>query len=122
MASPLEGSLARTIGGAMRGLFLPATLTRDVVPSSPAYDPLDPPAAVPVEYSCKAIVESYSDKFRLEGLVAANERKVLILATSLSVRPQMLDRVTIRGITFTLSDKIKTDPAEAVWECAGAMG
>lgn len=120
MASPLEGSLARTIGSAMRGLFMDAVLTRDVVPSSPAYDPFDPPAPVPVEYSCKAIVENYADKFRLEGLIAANERKVLILATSLSVRPRPQDRITIRGITFTVVD-VKTDPAEAVWECRGAM-
>ncbi|HWV44125.1 hypothetical protein [Pseudorhodoplanes sp.] len=65
-------------------------------------------------------MEAYADKFRLEGLVAANERKVLILATSLSVRPQPQDRVTIRGITFTIND-VKTDPAEAVFECKGAM-
>lgn len=120
MASPLEGALARQVGSAFKALFLPATLTRDVVPSSPAYDPFDPPAPVPVEYPCKAIVEAYADKFRLEGLVAANERKVLILATSLSVRPQPQDRVTIRGITFTVVD-VKTDPAEALWECRGAM-
>lgn len=121
MASPLDGEIARQVGAAFNALFLPATLTRDAVPSSPAYEPFDPPAPVSVEYSCRAIVEAYSDKFRLEGLVQANERKVLILATSLSVRPQPQDRVTIRGITFTVVD-VKTDPAEAVWECKGAMG
>lgn len=120
MVSPLESALAKTVGKAMRGLFMDAVLTRDVVPDSPAFDPFDPPAPVPVEYQCKAIVEAYADKFRLEGLVAANERKVLILATSLSVRPQPQDRVTIRGITFTITD-VKTDPAEAVFECKGAM-
>lgn len=120
MVSPLDGALARQVGSAFRSLFLDATLTRDVVPDSPTYDPFDPPAPVATEYACKAIVEAYADKFRLEGLVQANERKVLILATSLSVRPRPQDRVTIRGITFTITD-VKTDPAEAVWECKGAM-
>lgn len=120
MVSLLEGALAKTIGKAMRGIFMDAVLTRDVVPDSPAFDPFDPPAPVTTEYACKAIVEAYADKFRLEGLVAANERKVLILATSLSVRPQPQDRVTIRGVTFTLLE-VKTDPAEAVFECKGAM-
>lgn len=120
MASPLEGALAKQVGKAFSKLFMAATLTRDVVPSSPAYDAFDPPAPVPVDYPCKAVVENYADKFRLEGLVQTNERKVLILATSLSVRPQPNDRVTIRGITFTVVD-VKTDPAESVWELRGSM-
>lgn len=120
MTSPLEGALARTVGSAFRSLFLPATLTRDMVPTSPSFDPFDPPAPIPVEYGCRAIVERYAQKFRLEGLVEANERRVLVLTTSLSVRPQPNDRITVRGVTFTIVE-VGTDPAEACWDLRAAM-
>jgi hypothetical protein len=102
----------------MKGLFLDATLTRDVIPDSPAYDPADPPVPSSTDYTCKAIVEVYSDYFRKNGLVDAKDRKVLILADSLSVTPKANDRVTISGVTFTVME-VDTDPATAVWECKG---
>lgn len=116
MTSPLSGSLAKAIGGAFKGLFLDAVLTRYVVPDSPAPDPIDPPEPVPVEYPCKAIHDTYSDFYRAQGLVEAGDRKVLILATSLTVTPQENDKITIRGETFSVV-MVRTDPALAVWEC-----
>lgn len=118
MTSPLTGSLARTIGNAMAGLFLDAVLTRDA--PGVGGDPFDPPAPVATDYRCKAIVEAYREQFRLDGLVEQNDRKVLILANSLSIRPAAGDRVTISGITFTVIE-VSTDPAEAVWTCRGRM-
>jgi hypothetical protein len=118
MTSPLSGSLAKTIGSAFKGLFLDAVLTRET--PGTGGDPFDPPPPVVTTYSCKAVVEAYSDYFRKSGLVNAADRKVLILAASLAVKPQAGDRVTIQHITFTLSE-VSTDPATAVWECRGAM-
>ena len=118
MASPLAGSLARTIGTAMKGLFLDASLTRETQTSGS--DPFDPPAPIVTGYPCKAIVQSYSDYYRANNLVQQSDRKVLILHNSLGVRPQEGDRVTISGITFTLQN-VSIDPAEAVWECQGRM-
>jgi hypothetical protein len=118
MTSPLSGSLARTIGSAMRSLFLDATLLRDV--PAVATEAFDPPAPTEAIYTCKAIVEGYAERFRLDGTVSAGDRKVLILATSLSVTPAAGDRVMIRGITFTIIE-VGTDPAQAVWECKGRM-
>jgi hypothetical protein len=100
----------------MKGLFLDATLTRDV--DGTITDPADPPAPSATDYTCKAIVETYSDYFRKNGLVDAKDRKVLILADSLSVTPAPNDRVTISGVTFTVME-VDTDPATAVWECKG---
>lgn len=118
MASPLAGSLATSVFKAMRGLFLDATLTRDV--EGTITDPADPPAPTPTPYDCKAIVETYAERFRLDGTVHENDRKVLILANSLSVTPKAGDRVSIRSITFTIQE-VMTDPAIAVWECRGRM-
>lgn len=116
MASPLAG-LARTVGNAFASTFYDATLSRDGANTGPSYDPT--PGA-PTTYPCKSIVEAYSEKFRLDGTVGDKDRKVLILANSLGVRPAPNDRITISGITFTILE-VSTDPAEAVWECRGKM-
>lgn len=119
MASPLSGSLAATIYSGMRNLFLDATLMRDVVlPTSPAYDPADPPAPTPVEYTCKAIKDNYTLRDRADGLILQGDVKILILANSISVSPLLQDRVTIQGVTFTLVDA-SVDPAMALWTCQG---
>ena len=126
MASPLSGSLAATINSALGFLFLDATLTRDVVPESPAYDPADPPASVPVSYPCKAIRDHYSVGHRSGGLVEGKDVKVLILQNSLSTTPAPLDRITITGMggPFTIvapgaggMPAVMADPANATWEC-----
>jgi len=117
VANPLAGSLAKTIGNAMKGLFLDATLLRDTASSnSPDIDPFDPPAPSTTSYSCKAIHDEYSEHDRLAGLVGQGDRKVLILAHSLSVTPINGDRITIRGRTLLITD-VSTDPALAVWTC-----
>ena len=117
MSSPLAGSLAKTIGGAFKTLFLDAVLTRDGESTGPSYDPT---LGEPLTFNCKAIVEKYSDRFRTDSLIRQSDRKVLILANSLGVRPAEGDRITISGITFTAMD-VATDPAEAVWEVQGRM-
>jgi hypothetical protein len=99
-------------------VFYDAVLTRET--PGEGGDPFDPPPPVVTTYDCKGLVEAYSDYFRKSGLVSQSDRKVLILAASLAVKPQAGDRVTIQHITFTLSE-VSTDPATAVFECRGAM-
>lgn len=111
-------SLPATINSAFKSIFYDAVMTVDVPQDSP--DPADPLPPVPTPYPCKAIVEAYSDYFRKSGLVDAKDRKVLILANSVKVKPAAGNRVTIQGITFTIQE-VSTDPATAVWECRGTM-
>lgn len=119
MTSPLEGSLARTIGKAMSALFLPATLTR-TTPSGTG-DPWNPDPPTNVTYSCRAIEEEWGMSQLAGGLVLANERKVLVLASTLAVEPAPGDRITVRGHTLTIVPQgagvpaVSTDPAKAVW-------
>jgi len=113
MTSPLEGSLAATIGQAMAFLFLDATLRRDV--AGTITDPADPPVPTEATYSCKAIVEDYAERFRLDGTVRLDERKVLVLASSLATTPVPNDRITIRNATYTVM-AVASDPAIATWE------
>ena len=118
MVSPLSGSLAAQIYSGMKNLFLDATYTVDV--PGVATDPADPPAPTATDYSCKAIVEKYSDYFTKNGLVQDGDRRVLILANSLAVRPVANSRITISGIQFT-TISVDTDPATAVWTIQGRL-
>jgi hypothetical protein len=122
MTSPLLGSLAATIGSAMSSLFLDATLTRDV--PGTIVDPADPPLPTQITYSCKAIEQEYSAGLRGQGLVGATDIQVLILASTITVEPQPLDRITIRGKTVTIvpmsaagMKAVQSDPAKATWSC-----
>jgi hypothetical protein len=117
MTSPLSGSIARTVGNAFRSIFLDATLTRAGATTGPDYDPTP---GTPVTYACKTIIEAYSDYYKANGLVDEKDRKVLILATSLSTRPKTADRITVSGTTLTIQE-VSTDPAEAVWNCKGQI-
>lgn len=117
MASPLSGSLASAVYGAMKGLFLDAALMRSSTSGGTDYEP---GAQSESSYPCKAIVEKYSNHFRDAGLVDQNDRKVLILTKSLSVVPRQGDRVVISGVTFTAIE-VQTDPATAVWVIRGRM-
>lgn len=120
MTSPLAGSLAKTIGKAMSGLFLNATYTVDAPSNGPAYDPGAPTST---DYPCKAIFDEWGAYSIRSGLVGAEDRKVLILAASLAVEPQQGGRIVIDAATVTIySDgesqpAVSTDPAKAVWVC-----
>lgn len=122
MVSPLQGAIAAKVGRAFASTFYNATVSRDI-PGTP--DPLTPyiqPDPTTVTYSCKGMVDEFSDYAIANRLVDAQDRKVLILATSLSIKPTDGDRVTIKGptdpaaVTYRIVPPVKVDPAGAVWE------
>lgn len=120
MTSPLAGSLAKTIGAAMSGLFLPATLSRTTM--AEGSEPWTPGAPTTVVYGCRAIHAAWGSSWLAGGLVDADDVKVMVLASSLATEPEPGDVVTIRGESFTVvpggsgRPAVMTDPAKAVWE------
>lgn len=121
-SSPLAGALAKTVHKAFKGLFLDATLTRDGANSGEGYSPNLAEATV---YTCKAIAQEYSAGTSGTDLVGATDMNVLILADSLSVTPEPLDRVAIpsQGFSGVIyggakgMKAVRTDPAKATWQC-----
>jgi len=108
MKSPLAGSLARTIGKAMAGLFLPATLTRGAT-----------------TYPCRAIFDQWGKDSGSGGALTNPDVKALVLANSLAVELASGDLVALQGSTFVVVSNIdtkpavSTDPARAVWTLIG---
>lgn len=120
MSSPLSG-LASTIGKALTAVFFSATLTRSVAGVS--IDPADPVASTATSYSCRALIDEFSLEYKASGTVDAEDRSVLILASTLAVAPISGDVLTINegplsGERFQIIP-IGTDPARAVWTCRG---
>lgn len=118
MASPLSGSLASLIYTGMKALFLDATLTRDGANSGDAYDPDTATATV---YTCKAIAE-YSKGTQGTDMAGSTDAMILILANSLSVVPEPLDRIAIpsqniSGVIPGDKKAVTSDPARATWSC-----
>jgi len=121
MASPLESTIRTSIYNGMKGLFLDATLVRDVAGAGDAYDPGAPTQS---SYTCKAIRE-YFAAGRTPPMVNGATVKITILQLSLSVTPQPGDRITItsQGGPYSIvpqSDAgpaVTADPANAIWEC-----
>jgi len=112
MASPLSGSLANTVGKALKGIFLNGSIS---VPSSAAgSDPWNPGAQTWTAHSCKMIHEEYSERLKLEGLVNESHRKFLVLSNSLSIEPAAGHKVTFQGADYNVRD-VSTDPARACW-------
>lgn len=114
--------LPAAINSAFKGIFYDAVMTVDVVPSSPPYDPADPPAPVPVNYNCKSYVEKYSAYYRANSLVSASDRKVMVLAQSLSIEPVIGARITVNNITFTIIAYDDGGSNRSVWEIQGRLG
>lgn len=121
MASPLIG-LPKTVYKAFKGIFLDATLTRDGANSTAAYDPT---TATATTYTCKAIAQDFSTGVQGLGLVGASDISILILASSLAVQPEALDRIAIpsqgiSGVVYGGQSGMKavtSDPARATWVC-----
>jgi len=122
VTSPLVSSIRKAIYNGMKGVFLDATLTRDVAGAGDDFDPGTPTQET---YACKAIREFYGTGYRPPNLAAGTAAKVTVLQLSLSVTPKVGDRITItgQGGPFAIvgdtpgQPAVTADPANAIWEC-----
>jgi hypothetical protein len=74
----------------------------------------------PVEHTCKALVDDYSD-FRRSALgIPGVDRKIIVLAATVQggARPAVGHTLSIEGRDWQLVG-VSRDPASATWECQG---
>jgi hypothetical protein len=130
LSTLLTGDIKNIIGAAFNDLFRSAVIERDTQittnPASPDADAQDwaPEVTGTTTYTCKAIYETYSKYMMANNMVQANDRKIMILAASLSTNPAIGDRIILDSLTFVIpaGGKIEIDPAGAVWEVQGRIG
>lgn len=117
--SLLDGELADIINDALEGADLPfdLTLSRDVPGSTaPPYSQWNPGPPTTQTHACRGFVDDYRADQRDGTLIQLNDRKVVILAPSLSVVPVPGDKITARGIEYT-AVTVQADPALATYTC-----
>lgn len=72
----------------------------------------------PTSHPCKALVDDYSDFRRSSAGIPATDRKIIILAASLSVEPAVGHTITAEGRDWQII-ALTRDPAVATWEVQG---
>lgn len=114
MVSLLDG-LPATIGAAFESVFKDATLTRV---SARASDGRGGFSETRASDACKALVVDYTDFQRFAGGIPAGDRKIMVLASTLTAAVSVDDEITIDGRLWRLIE-VTTDPAKAVYEARG---
>jgi len=113
-----DGGIRKIVGNALSPHFFDAVLTRYAIPASPARKPWDAGTPTETTFTCKALFEDYSEALRLDGTVKRGQRKVLILAQTLSTTPRATDKLTITSLgESAVIAEVATDPARACWTC-----
>lgn len=118
-----EDTLATIFADAFDWIYGDAVYTVDGAATGSSYDPT--PGA-PVDYPCKGQIDEWSSRDRTNTLVSVKDWKVIMLRQSLQgpdgpIEPVEGGRVTIRGITLTISSDggsapaVSSDPARATW-------
>lgn len=108
-------SLPATIGAALSGVFRDATLSRV---SARVSDGRGGWTETITSDACKALVTDYTAWQRQAAGIPANERRILVLASTLEsgMAPKTGDALTIQGRTWAIVE-VSSDPANATYEC-----
>lgn len=110
-------SLPSIIGAAFSDIFRDATLSRVTRGAS---DGRGGYAQTTTTDACKALVTEYTAWQRQSAGIPANERKILVLASTLEsgMAPKTGDMLTIQGRVWSIVE-VSSDPANATYECRG---
>lgn len=108
-------SLPSIIGNALGEVFRDATLTRRDANVSDGRGGFTTSTTTD---ACKALVMDYTSYQRGSQGIATNERKVMILASTLAsgMAPKGGDTITVQGRAWSIIE-VTSDPANATYEC-----
>lgn len=111
VVSILDGYLAEQLTDALTAADIPqsATVTVQEI-SGPPWEPV----ITDVPYACSGWVDNYATIDHVDSNVQVNDRKVFIVASTLTPTPVPGNTVTIAGATFSVIS-VALDPAGAAW-------
>lgn len=115
--SLLNGQLSAVFTRAFAGIYLPATLHSRAV----ADDGEGSLTAVWTDYPCRAQIDSMTEAMRAQAGYADTDKRILVLAGTLSIKPDTDCAITVKGERFNVAS-INSDPAESYWEIRGSRG
>lgn len=119
--SPLKGSIADQVTDGLNDLLYELTFVK----VSESYDDSSgTTTTTTAEYTCAGFVGEFSKNAVSEGLVQADDSKILILQNTLedsngnTIEPEPGDRIKDDGTTYTIPEgegAVRKDPADATW-------
>ena len=115
MTGLLDGGIAAIFGKVFAGLYLPATLRRQVRTETDG-------GSVTVEtelHACRAQIDAVTEAMRQAPGYTATDQRILILADTLDVAPTTDDEITVGGREWGIAS-VASDPAQSYWELRGA--
>jgi hypothetical protein len=68
------------------------------------------------DHTVRGFVDTFSEHYRLQGMVQTGEVKILLLQKSTTQVPANGDRIIARSVTYQVL-AVEQDPAQATWEC-----
>lgn len=113
MASFLEGQLRNAIANGFKGKLLVGTLTRMV---RGGVDEYGDPISTPNEFRVEGFVDQYSDAYKAQAGIPAQDVKIILIAGNSATQPQKEDNISFAGYPTYQVREVKTDPAKATWE------
>lgn len=115
MASLLDGKIAKLVASGLKAANIPyaLTLTRTVPGNGPPHNPGSPTTQT---YAAQGFVDDYRADQRDGTIVMQNDRKIVVLAQTIRTTPVPLDKITARGIQYTVIS-VQADPALATFTC-----
>lgn len=114
MASLIESFIRNEIYKGFKGRLLTGTLRR-LTPSAAKDSKGDPVSLTPETFGLEGIVDTYSAFQKAQAGIPESDVKLLVIAGSLSVRPNKDDQVKFRDTWYQVR-QVGTDPALATWE------
>lgn len=116
MPSPLESQIAKAVYAGFRNRLLKATFRRVSAGVSAGLDEHgDAIDFGPVDYTCRAYRESYSAFYRAQAGIPDSDCRIVVLARSLSVTPQVDDMIYLQAQWWQVR-AVDTDPATAIYD------
>lgn len=114
----LNGGIKNIVGNALSGIFLDFTLIKTAITEPTPGEPVE---GAETEYSCKAAVMNFNYMELKDEAVRAEDRKILILANSITVCPEIGDELVLSGETrrYEIVSRVKKDAAGATFICHG---
>lgn len=114
MAGLLDGGIASIFGKVFAGLYLPATLRRQVRTETE-----DGSVTVETElHACRAQLDAVTEAMRQAPGYVDSDQRILILSDTLDVVPTTDDAITVGGREWGIAS-VASDPARSYWELRG---